>query len=267
MSNYIYEPSGRAREYAALAINTYLSCGHGCLYCYAPLALHKKREVFHIPQHRHIIWNVLRREVERKAAAGWTEKGPVLLSFMCDPYQQLELSARNTRRCIIILKDAGFNIIILTKAPSRAFGDIDLLDPTRDMVGTTMTTLDPRAAKAWEPGAQLPFTRLAGLEQFDRNGFYTWISLEPLLDPRQARHIIRAAHFAQHFKLGMLNYGGTCPRVRDHAAQFDWPAESSALLFDLQERGYTRNIDPEAWGAKTFYLKQSVIKELEKCQK
>lgn len=267
MSNYIYEPSGRAREYAALALNSYVACGHGCLYCYVPLRLHKKREVFHTPRPRRIIWNDLRQEAARKAAAGWTEKGRVLLSFMCDPYQQLETAVGNTRLCIGILKQAGFDVIILTKAPGRAFRDIGQLDQKRDMVATTMATLDPRAAKAWEPSAPLPFTRLAGLKQFDLRGFYTWISLEPLLDPRQARHIIRAAHFAQHFKLGMLNYGGTCPRVRDHAAQFDWPAELSALLFDLQERGYTRNIDPEAWGAKTFYLKQSVIKELEKCQK
>jgi DNA repair photolyase len=43
----IYEPGGRAREYAALAANLYSGCGHGCKYCYAPDVLHRKREVFH----------------------------------------------------------------------------------------------------------------------------------------------------------------------------------------------------------------------------
>lgn len=31
----IYEPRGRAREYAALALNTYTGCSHGCQYCFA----------------------------------------------------------------------------------------------------------------------------------------------------------------------------------------------------------------------------------------
>ena len=37
----IYEPSGRAREYAPLALNLYNGCPHGCTYCYAPAATHK----------------------------------------------------------------------------------------------------------------------------------------------------------------------------------------------------------------------------------
>lgn len=43
----VYEPKGRAKEYADLAFNTYLSCPHGCRYCYAPSAMHKTRECFH----------------------------------------------------------------------------------------------------------------------------------------------------------------------------------------------------------------------------
>jgi DNA repair photolyase len=30
----IYEPKGKAREYAPLALNLYESCPHGCKYCY-----------------------------------------------------------------------------------------------------------------------------------------------------------------------------------------------------------------------------------------
>mgnify|MGYP001557876463 FL=1 len=29
----IYEPAGRAREYAALACNVYRGCDHACVYC------------------------------------------------------------------------------------------------------------------------------------------------------------------------------------------------------------------------------------------
>lgn len=36
----IYEPKGRAREYANLAANLYSGCIHGCVYCYVPQFLH-----------------------------------------------------------------------------------------------------------------------------------------------------------------------------------------------------------------------------------
>ena len=38
----IYEPSGKAREYAQLAANLYEGCDHRCTYCFGPKALRKK---------------------------------------------------------------------------------------------------------------------------------------------------------------------------------------------------------------------------------
>ena len=32
----IYKPRGAAKEYAALALNIYRGCTHGCRYCYGP---------------------------------------------------------------------------------------------------------------------------------------------------------------------------------------------------------------------------------------
>jgi DNA repair photolyase len=34
----IYEPKGKAGEYAPLALNLYAGCSHGCTYCFAPTA-------------------------------------------------------------------------------------------------------------------------------------------------------------------------------------------------------------------------------------
>ena len=45
----IYEPRGKAREYCPLAANLYLSCPHGCTYCFGPAVLKKKKQVFHGP--------------------------------------------------------------------------------------------------------------------------------------------------------------------------------------------------------------------------
>ena len=40
----IYTPNGPAKEYADLALNHYLFCGHGCDYCYARLMMRKSKE-------------------------------------------------------------------------------------------------------------------------------------------------------------------------------------------------------------------------------
>ena len=43
----IYEPKGKAKEYADLALNIYEGCSHGCKYCSVPLILKKNRVDFH----------------------------------------------------------------------------------------------------------------------------------------------------------------------------------------------------------------------------
>lgn len=42
----LYQSGGRAKEYCEWAVNLYENCSYGCLYCYAPLVLHKTREEF-----------------------------------------------------------------------------------------------------------------------------------------------------------------------------------------------------------------------------
>ena len=89
----LYEPAGRAREYAALAANLYAGCGHGCVYCYAPDALRKERDSFHSnPQPRAKAIEIL----EKDCAKG-DKKGSVLFSFSCDPYQPIDEQYQLTR--------------------------------------------------------------------------------------------------------------------------------------------------------------------------
>jgi len=48
----LYVPSGRAREYAAWALNLYTGCPHGCGYCFAPRVLHQTPATFAASQPR-----------------------------------------------------------------------------------------------------------------------------------------------------------------------------------------------------------------------
>ena len=44
----IYEPKGKALEYAPLALNLYDACPHGCTYCYCPAVLHRPPASFFV---------------------------------------------------------------------------------------------------------------------------------------------------------------------------------------------------------------------------
>jgi len=202
MTSTIYEPRGRAREYAALACNVYAGCDHACTYCYAPSATFKQREAFiNSKPRKDIIQNI------RKEAKNWTgAKDQVLLCFTCDPYQKLDEELKLTRQAIIALHDHGFPVCTLTKGGSRALRDMDLFGPL-DAFATTMTFINVKDSLEWEPGAALPEDRMSTLEQFYRKGITTWVSLEPTIDPKQSLEIIRQTyHYVDLYKIGKLNY-------------------------------------------------------------
>lgn len=61
----IYEPRGRAREYAPLACNVYSGCDHGCKYCYAPAVIRKSRQDFLISKTRNRFFAQLERDAKK----------------------------------------------------------------------------------------------------------------------------------------------------------------------------------------------------------
>lgn len=231
-SQLIYEPAGRAREYAALACNIYRGCDHACEYCYAPAATRRTMEDFRRPLSRgpDFLSKLAREAHARKP----TE--PILLCFTCDPYQSLDERLGITREAITILHGAGHAVHILTKGGSRALRDIDLLGK-RDAFATTLTLLDDNASYRWEPGAALPSDRIATIREFHRTGVPTWVSLEPVLDPAVALEIIRRTHrFVDLYKVGRWNYHADAKRI-------DWERfahDATALLDTLGKRYYVK---------------------------
>jgi DNA repair photolyase len=227
----IYEPAGRAREYAALACNVYRGCDHACIYCYAPAATRRARGDFERSVPRSDFLPLLARE-----AAARTPSDPILLCFTCDPYQSLDERLGTTREAIKVLHGAGHAVHILTKGGSRALRDLDLLGPG-DAFATTLTLLDDAASFEWEPGAATPADRIATIREFHAAGVPTWVSLEPVIDPEVALAIIRKTHgFVDLFKVGKLNYS-------QHAASIDWAdfaRRAVELLRSLGKKYYVK---------------------------
>ena len=82
----IYEPKGRAKEYADLAFNIYKGCSHGCKYCYAPACLRRKPEDFR--ENISPRWDTLEKfstDCDELACKG--DERRILFSFLSDPYQ------------------------------------------------------------------------------------------------------------------------------------------------------------------------------------
>ena len=213
MTKLIYEPKGAAGEYAAWALNVYLRCGHGCKYCYVPQVLHVAREEFHQASQRSA--RFLER-LDKEAAKRKDIEQRVLLCFTCDPYQPLEAELGITRKSIEILKAHGLNVTILSKAGMFATRDFDLLSPADgpfvgDAFAATLTYPDTpygiEQSRQWEPNAALPIDRLSALAVAHDKGLWTWVSVEPVLEPEQSLAAMRlVSPFVSHFKIGKLNY-------------------------------------------------------------
>jgi len=250
----IYEPRGRAREYARLACNVYRGCSHACCYCYSPKATFRQREKFINATTRPNFLPKLAKEAAKYQSAGVT--GKVLLSFTTDPYQHLDVKEQVTRRTIEILHSAGLNVQILTKGGSRALRDLDLLGPN-DAFATTLTLLDDAESLRWEPGAALPGDRIATIQAFHSAGVPTWVSLEPVLDPSAALDIIRKTHgFVDLFKVGKLNY-------HPHARTIDWGRFAREAIELLMSYDFTECRRPDQAGAGNFYIKDDLRAYLE----
>lgn len=239
----IYETRGKAREYRELAANLYTGCPHGCKYCWAPLVLQRNREKFHEDVRiRENILKGLEKDAKGYAAAGETRQ--VLFCFTCDPYYPGEDEHKTTRQAIQILHQHGLNVCVLTKGGTRAVRDLDLFTP-QDSFATTLTTGEDGDSLEWEPNAALPHDRIGALKAFHDAGIPTWVSLEPVLDPRMTMEIIEyTAPVVDEFKVGVLNYHPKAKEVNWKRFGF----EVVELLENLDKHYYLKDDLRKAMG-------------------
>ena len=244
----IYEPKGRAREYAALACNVYNGCDHQCTYCYAPDVTRKTQAEFDASRLRFGLLDKLAHDCAEYQGTS----ARVLLSFTCDPYQHLDVTHQITRKAITTLHNHGIAVEVLTKGGSRALRDLDLFT-SRDAFASTLTTLSP---SDWEPNAASPKDRMDTIRQFHAAGIPTWVSLEPVLDPATSLEIIRrTTDFVDVFKVGTLNH-------HPHAQTINWPKFAQDSVNLLTSLGYTRNPNADNLKAGDFYVKRDLAHHL-----
>lgn len=229
---FIYKPAGRAAEYSTFALNHYVGCPGGCLYCFGPAFCHKSPEQFHGQPYprRHLLEGLAK---ELPAFTGTTD--PIMLSFICDPYQDLDIGLELTRKVMTMMVDQDVPFSILTKQGDRAPRDFDLMRRAWTCkFGVTLTVRDEGERVHWEPRCGTVQDRVRAIMEAHKDGIRTWVSLEPIIHPVDTIQFLELlADTVDEFKIGKLNY-------HEHEKTIDWPQARTDILEAIKRLGIER---------------------------
>ena len=238
----IYEPRGKAGEYAPLAVNLYSGCAHGCVYCYVPPVLRIDRDRFSgdVRPKADVLARLAR---EARTMAG--DPREILLSFTSDPYQPCERELGLTREALSLMSANRLKPTVLTKGGELARRDFDILAATPGaLFAATLTTDDAGESLEWEPGAAPPDERVENLRLAHEAGIGTWVSFEPVFNPAAVYRLLeRTAPFVDLFKIGKLNY-------HPAAGSIEWPAFRENCLSILDRLGKPHLIKKDLLAAR-----------------
>ncbi len=161
------------------SINPFTGCSHACVYCFAPFVLREKRSWGTFVDVKINALEALEKQI-KKHKKGDITCFHILMSSVTDPYQEIEKKYKITRQILERLKSTKFFVSILTKSP-LVLRDLDLFKKMNCEIGLTITTLDEKAARVFEPGAPSPKARLDILSYLKVSGVKTYIFFGPLL--------------------------------------------------------------------------------------
>lgn len=224
----IYEPKGAAREYAELAVNLYQGCPHRCSYCYAPSCLRKSREDFATNiGPRPGILKAIERDADSMVFA--EDHRVVTFSFTSDPYGRGRKPEDDiTRQALQIMVERCISFDVLTKGGSLAERDFDLLKRGGSFGTSIVWNHDPIGFE-WEPYAASVYERLTTMARAHKAGIWTWLSVEPVINPDEALGLLRYFLLypdCDEFRIGKLNH------AKDLEAKVDWQ-EFTTDCYDL----------------------------------
>ena len=159
-------------------VNPYVGCQHGCSYCYAR---YMKRFTGHKEPWGEFVdvkinaAELLQKEINKK------KKAKVWISGVCDPYQPLEAKYELTRKCLQILAQNDWPVVIQTRSP-LVLRDIDIIKEAKHFeVGFSITTADDEIRKLFEPHAPSIMDRLNALAELHQSGIRTYAMIAPIL--------------------------------------------------------------------------------------
>lgn len=167
------------------SINPYRGCEHGCVYCFArpthaymglSPGLDFETRLFMKPDAAALL--------ERELAHANYKPQTIAMGTNTDPYQPIERTHKITRQILEVLSRTNHPVGIVTKS-ALVTRDIDILAPMAEKglakVMISLTTLDPKLARAMEPRAATPPRRLETMRQLSRAGIPVGVLTAPLI--------------------------------------------------------------------------------------
>lgn len=181
-------------------LNAYRGCEHGCIYCYArptheylgmSSGLDFETKIFAKTDAPELLRKVL-------SAKNWQPR-VITMSGITDPYQPLERKMEITRRCLEVFAEFKNPVSIITKN-HLVTRDIDILSKLAkdNLISAfvSITSLNPKIARAMEPRASTPSLRLKAVKTLSEAGVYTGIMAAPMvpgLTDQEIPQILEAA--------------------------------------------------------------------------
>ena len=203
MNKAIYQPKGKAGEYAKYACNFYVGCSNDCDYCYCKRGLlgHAMGGITPTLKKCFKDEDDALKVFEHELVANLKElqNHGLFFTFTSDPLlpetEGLTWAAIDT--CI----DYDVPVKILTK---RADFDVSTYyDIHRDRIafGFTLTGCDDK-----EPNASTNAERIAKMKELYRRGFKTFASIEPVIDIfKSEKMIAQTLGYCDLYKIGLLS--------------------------------------------------------------
>lgn len=174
-------------------INPYSGCSFNCLYCY----IRGSKYGTHMEETLSIKTNaleVLDRQLRSRAKK--EQYGFIVLSSATDPYLHFEKEQQLTRQMLELILHYRFPVHIITKS-DLVIRDLDLIRKINEnailpsdlreklshgaFITFSFSTLNDATGRIFEPGATPPSLRLETLKHCIREGFFSGVSMMPML--------------------------------------------------------------------------------------
>lgn len=167
------------------SINPYRGCEHGCIYCYArpthawlglSPGLDFETKITAKPEAADLLARELARPSYRPA--------PIALGTNTDPYQPIESKLAIMPGILRVLADWNHPVTLVTRGQTvlRDLGLwAELAAKRMAMVGVSITTLDTALARAMEPRAPSPATRLRMIRKLAGAGVPVRVMVAPVI--------------------------------------------------------------------------------------
>ncbi|MCP4633077.1 MAG: radical SAM protein [candidate division Zixibacteria bacterium] len=215
-------------------LNPYRGCAHGCLYCYADFV--GKYANIKLPWGEYVhmkinIVELLEKELKKK------KRGFIALSTVCDPYQPLEKKYELSRRCLELISSEGWPVSVQTRSP-LVLRDIDILKSIEDCtVGVSITTIDDKVRKVFEPNTPSIEKRLETLKRLKKEGLRTFAFTGPLLPGEPDKLVDELIPLVDFVFTDKLNYSRKIRKLLIENGYDKWLDKS----FNTDLKNYVKN--------------------------